>query len=118
MVSTNQSLPLDKAVPKKGRKGLRNRGETRAKRRGGQHEERNGKVSLDSFPAFHTYRGVLLFLLAPTMLLLFSKITGMPMPRPVLYGVAAALGFILVLRAYYNVELILAVGILYFPFSK
>ncbi|MDO6459859.1 O-antigen ligase family protein [Granulosicoccaceae sp. 1_MG-2023] len=75
-------------------------------------------MSLDSFPAFSTYRGVLMFLLAPTLMLLFSKLTGIPMPKPVLYGVAAALGFVLVLRAYYNVELILAVGILYFPFSK
>lgn len=119
MVSTNPSLISDKAPRAKGRKHrLPRRLAGRANRRKEAHETRNGKVSLDSFPAFRTYRGVLLFLLAPTLLLLFSKITGMPMPRPVLYGVAAALGFILVLRAYYNVELILAVGILYFPFSK
>lgn len=72
----------------------------------------------NSFPPFKEWAGVLLFVSIPGLMLTLSKLTGTPLPKPILYGVAALLGFFLVMRAYYSVELVLAVALVYFPFSK
>ncbi len=121
MASTNHSLVKDEKSlvqiesgprPPLGRK-RRSRADSRSK-----STRRTPKVVEENFPPFKEWTGVLLFVSIPGLMLTVSKLTETPIPKPILYGVAALLGFFLVMRAYYSVELVLAVALIYFPFSK
>jgi hypothetical protein len=112
MVSINQS-PVKPDV----NLSIGSRGSKRRKR----NSSKKGRVRKEvenNFPAFDDIKGVLSFFILPGMVIFTSLLTGFPLPKALLYGVAAVLGFYLVLRAYYSVELILAVAIIYLPFSK
>lgn len=120
MASTNHSLVNDD----KGLVKVDEKASTRGQRRRASREKttrsskKKNSVVDNSFPPFKEWAGVLLFVSIPGLMLTISKLTATPIPKPILYGVAALLGFFLVMRAYYSVELVLAVALIYFPFSK
>ncbi|MCB1754543.1 MAG: O-antigen ligase family protein [Gammaproteobacteria bacterium] len=115
MVSTNQSLVKtdDALLP-----AVRRSKKTREGRARSRQKKRPFKVTDTSFPPFKTWHGVLIFIAIPVGMLLLAKLLGTHVPRPMLYGVASVMGFYLVLRSFYSVELVLAVAIIYLPFSK
>ena len=115
MVSTNQSLAEENnsLIPVSDEQSAAGKKLRRRKRKRISPAADSG-----TFPPFRDWSGVLLFMMIPASVIFFSKVFGTPIPKPFLYGTAALLGFYLVLRSYYNVELILAVALLYFPFSK
>ncbi len=115
MVSTNQSLvKVDKnLIPIPGEaKPASKRSKRKDKVQPGRKKEK------PTFPPVSEWVGVLAFMSLPALVILFSSVSGTPLPKPLLYGIAVILGLYLMVRAYFNVELVLAVAIVYIPFSK
>ncbi len=112
MVSTNRSLAkLPPLTDDLQRTDWRSRRARRKKVRDNLEMDR-------TFPYLRDIRPALIFFVIPITMILVSIFLGVVIPKPLLYGIALVLGCFLVLRSYYNVDLILAVAILYFPFSR
>ncbi|HEB59559.1 MAG TPA: O-antigen ligase family protein [Gammaproteobacteria bacterium] len=63
-------------------------------------------------------RNTLLFLTLPALLIGIPLAFNIQLPKPVLYGVAAALGITLLVRSFKDPEWLMAAFILYMPLSK
>ncbi len=119
MVSTNQSLvKLDDTLISDTRRQRRHQQKDRNKAHSRKNRRSVQTQTARTFPKYEDLRGVLLFFSLPVMIILLSSIFSTPIPKPLLYGIASLLGFYIVMRSYYSVELVLAVALLYFPFSK
>lgn len=70
------------------------------------------------WPAFDGLRPVLLFLCMPACLVLAITVTGGGWPAYILYPIALVLGAVVAVSALRGVELVLAVMLIYLPFSK
>ncbi len=76
----------------------------------------SGVVS--GWPEFDNLKPVLIFLSIPAFLVLAITITGGHWPAFILYPIALGLGLVLAISAFKGVELVLAVLLIYLPFSK
>lgn len=110
MVSTNQSLVKykDSEAELPAWRSSRKKKLLRAKK---TKPKRN-------YPTLWEISPVLIFVAIPVAPVIFAAVFDIPIGKPILYGIAMAMGLFLVLRSYYSVELVLAVALLYLPFSK
>ena len=73
---------------------------------------------VSGWPEFDTLKPVLMFLAIPAFLVLAITVTGGHWPSFILYPIALALGLVVAISAFKGVELVLAVLLIYLPFSK
>ena len=73
---------------------------------------------ISGWPAFDRLKPVLMFLSIPAFLVLAITVTGGHWPTWILYPIALALGLVVAISAFKGVELVLAVLLIYLPFSK
>lgn len=107
--------------------GARMRGANASKRvvrRQGRAKSRQARQQVtkpgaaDGFPALEGLKPVLIFLAIPAIVVLLITATGGGWPKPILYGIALGLGLAVALSVFKGVELVLAVLLIYLPFSK
>ncbi len=82
-------------------------------------------VNRDAVPAYAPpawagapLRNTILFLSIPALLISIPLAFDISLPKPVLYGVAAAVGVVMMVRSFRDPEWLLAAFILYMPLSK
>lgn len=88
--------------------------------RGGARKlrEMTWKSGISGWPEFDGLKPVLTFLAIPAFLVLAITISGVGWPKFILYPIAMALGVVVAFSAFRGVELVLAVLLIYLPFSK
>ncbi len=94
---------------------------TRGKSRTKQREERTGSTysqSKEGWPTLEGLKPVLSFLAVPAIVVLLITATGGEWPKFILYAIAIGLGVGVALSVFKGVELVLAVLLIYLPFSK
>lgn len=94
---------------------------TRKRSRGTQRGLRQSaevRNMISGWPALSGLKPVLLFLSIPAFLVLAITITGGSWPKAILYPIAMGLGLVVAISALRGVELLLAVMLIYLPFSK
>jgi len=92
-------------------------GDTRRGLRWREHLYAKHSVTDSGFPAFAGMKPVVGFLMVPAMIVLGITITGGHWPKAVLYPLAMLMGLYVLMSAFRGVELVLAVLLLYVPFS-
>ena len=97
----------DKSVRRKSRRSLRK-----------VRDQLEESSMVAGWPEFDALKPVLTFLSIPAFLVLAITITGGNWPSYILYPIALALGLVLAISAFKGVELVLAVMLIYLPFSK
>ena len=73
---------------------------------------------VDGWPALEGLAPILCFLAIPGLLVLAITVSGTSWPAAILYPIALALGLVVAISALKGVELVLAVMLIYLPFSK
>ena len=73
---------------------------------------------VSGWPEFDGLRPVLMFLAVPAMLVLAITVTGGSWPSAILYPIAIGLGAFVAASTFRGVELVMAVLLIYLPFSK
>ena len=73
---------------------------------------------VDGWPALEGLAPILCFLAVPGLLVLAITVSGTSWPAAILYPIALALGLVVAVSALKGVELVLAVMLIYLPFSK
>jgi len=100
------------------RRFLGNRkGDTRRGARWREHLYAKHSVTETGFPAFAGMKPVVGFLMIPALIVLGITLTGGHWPKAVLYPLAIMMGLYVLMSAFRGVELVLAVLLLYVPFS-
>ena len=78
----------------------------------------SGSTLVSGWPAFDALRPVLMFLAVPAILVLGITATGGHWPSAILYPIALGLGGFVALSTFRGVEFVMAVLLIYLPFSK
>ncbi len=114
MASTSPFEHADSAAP-----GRRGHGSRAARRASAKREtpRRKGEAVLSGFPKWDGLKHVLLFLIAPIMLVFAIVVTGGDWEPEVLYPIAMLIAAYVFFTALKGVELVLACALFYLPFS-
>ncbi len=91
----------------------------RTRRRAGVRKlKQMASGSVAGWPEFDGLKPVLTFLAIPAFLVLAITLSGVGWPRSILYPIAIMLGIVVAISAFRGVELVLAILLIYLPFSK
>lgn len=82
-----------------------------------QNTEPGDTETITGFPTFDSLKPVLGFLMVPGLIVLGITLTGGHWPKPMLYLLAILMGTYVLASVFKGVELVLAVLLLYLPFS-